>query len=107
MGVSNTADTLNFINDMNKFDKEEIGGMIFVSLAVLFAMGLGILGYNIFYKDNISSPVEEMYHRQLVITLDSILDARFGPGCCKEVVDSNDNVSVPHTRFGDILSPTN
>ena len=106
MGVSNTADTLNFINDMSKFDKEEIGGMIFVSLAVLFAMGLGILGYNIFYKDNISSPVEEMYHRQLVITLDSILDARFGPVCCKEVVDSNDNVSVPHTQFGDILSPT-
>ena len=106
MGVSNTADTLNFINDMSKFDKEEIGGMIFVSLAVLFAMGLGILGYNIFYKDNISSPVEEMYHRQLVITLDSILDARFGPGYYKEVIDSNDNVSVPHTRFGDILSPT-
>ena len=106
MGVSNTADTLNFINDMSKFDKEEIGGMIFVSLAVLFAMGLGILGYNIFYKDNISSPVEEMYHRQLVVTLDSILDARFGPCCCKEVIDSNDNVSVPYTRFGDILSPT-
>ena len=106
MGVSNTADTLNFINDMNKFDKEEIGGMIFVSLAVLFAMGLGILGYNIFYKDNISSPVEEMYHKQLVVTLDSILDARFGPGCCKEVIDSNNNVSIPNTRFSDILSPT-
>ena len=105
MGVSNTADTLNFINNISKFYKEEIGGMIFVSLAVLFAMGLGILGYNIFYKDNISSPVEEMYHRQLVVTLDSILNARFGPGCCKEVIDSND-VSVPHTRFGDILSHT-
>ena len=90
---------------MSKFDKEEIGGMIFVSLAVLFAMGLGILGYNIFYKDNISSPVEEIYHRQLVITLDSILDARFGPGCCKEVIDSDDNVSVAYTRFGDILLP--
>ena len=105
MGVSNTADTLNFINDMSKFDKEEIGGMIFVSLAVLFAMGLGILGYNIFYKDNISFLVEEMYHRQLVITLDSILDAKFGPGCCKEVIDSDD-VSVHHTQFSDILSPT-
>ena len=46
-----------------------------------------------------------MYHRQLVITLDSILDARFGPGCCKEVIDSDD-VSVHHTRFGDIISPT-
>ena len=107
MGVSNTADTLNFINDMSKFDKEEIGGMIFVSLAVLFAMGLGILGYNIFYKDNISSPVEEMYHRQLVITLDSILDARFGPNYCEKVINSNYNVSVHRTQFGDILSPTN
>ena len=91
---------------MSKFDKEEIGGIIFVSLAVLFAMGLGILGYNIFYKDNISSPVEEMYHRQPVVTLDSILDARFGANYYKEVIDSN-NVSVLHTRFGDILLPTN
>lgn len=104
MGASNTAGTLNFINDMSKFDKEEIGGIIFVSLTVLFAMGLGILGYDIFYKDNISSPVEETYHRQLVVTLDSILDARFGHDCCKEVIDS-DSVSVLHTRFGDILSP--
>ena len=36
-----------------------------------------------------SAPVEEMYHRQLVNTLDSILNARFDPGCCEEVVDSN------------------
>lgn len=89
---------------MSKFDKEEVGGMIFASLVTLFVMGLGVLGYNIFHEDNISSPVEEMYHRQLVITLDSILDARFGSGCCEEVIDSDD-VSVPHTRFGDVLSP--
>lgn len=57
-----------------------------------------------FVIEESSSPVEEMYHRQLVVTLDSILDARFGPGCCKEVIDSND-VSIPYTRFGDILSP--
>lgn len=55
---------------------------------------------------NTSSPVEEMYHRQIVTTLDSILDARFGPGCYEEAIDS-DSVSIPHTRFGDILSPTN
>ena len=89
---------------MSKFDKEEIGGIIFVSLSVLFAMGLGILGYDIFYKDNISSPVEEMYHKQLVVTLDSIFDARFGPSYYKEGIDSN-NVSISHTQFGDILSP--
>ena len=45
-----------------------------------------------------SSPVEEMYHRQLVTTIDSILDARFGPGCCEEIIDSDD-VSVPQTLF--------
>ena len=51
-----------------------------------------------------SSPVEEMYHKQLVITLDSILDARFDPGCCEEVVDSDD-VTITQTRFSDSLSP--
>ena len=89
---------------MSKFDKEEVGGMIFASLATLFVIGLGVLGYNIFHKDNISFPVEEMYHKQLVVTLDSILDARFGPGCCEEVIDSDD-VSIPHERFGRVLVP--
>ena len=51
-----------------------------------------------------SAPVEEMYHRQLVITIDSILDARFDPGCCEEVIDSND-VTITKTRFSDNLSP--
>lgn len=90
---------------MSKFDKEEIGGIIFVSLAVLFAMSLGILGYNIFYKDNISSPVEEMYHKQLVVTLDSILDARFSANCCEEDIDTV-NADSFRARFGSNLSPT-
>ena len=51
-----------------------------------------------------SSPVEEMYHRQLVTTIDSILDARFSAGCCEEVIDSDD-ISVTHNRFGRILIP--
>ena len=51
-----------------------------------------------------SSPVEEMYHRQLVTTIDSILDARFGPGYCEEVVDTI-NANTFSTRFRDILSP--
>ena len=58
-----------------------------------------------FVIEESSSPVEEIYHRQLVTTVDSILDARFGPSCCEKVIDSN-YVSVPHTRFSDILSPT-
>lgn len=51
-----------------------------------------------------SAPVEEMYHKQLVITLDSILDSRFNPGCCEEIIDSND-VTITQTRFSDILLP--
>ncbi len=51
-----------------------------------------------------STPVEEMYHRQLVTTLDSILDARFGPGCCEQDIDTV-SANTFNTRFGDILSP--
>lgn len=102
MGVSNTAGTLNFINSMKDFG---IGILIGLGIAlvitiVIFCSYLGSV------KAITSSPVEEMYHRQLVVTLDSILDARFGSGCCKEVIDSND-VTITNTRFGDILSLTN
>ena len=45
-----------------------------------------------------------MYHRQLVTTLDSILDARFGPGCCEEIIDS-DSVTVIKGRFNGFLAP--
>lgn len=76
-------------------------------MAIYFVITIGIVIYtNSHSNKNTRSPVEEMYHRQLVTTLDSILDARFGPDCCKEVIDSND-VSVPYTQFGDILLPTN
>ena len=100
MGVSNTAGTLNFINSMKDFG---IGiliglGIALVITVVIFCSYLGSI------KAITSSPVEEMYHRQLITTVDSIFDARFCPSCCKEVIDSN-NVSVTHTRLGDILSP--
>ena len=52
-----------------------------------------------FVIEESSAPVEEIYHRQLVTTLDSILDARFDPGCCEEVVDSNDVSVPPNTNF--------
>ena len=58
-----------------------------------------------FVIEESSSPVEEMYHRQLVVTIDSILDARFGPSCCEKVINNNDTVSVPNTRFSCIFSP--
>ena len=51
-----------------------------------------------------SSPVEEMYHKQLVTTIDSILNTRFDPDCYEEIVDSN-SVTITQTRFSNILSP--
>ena len=51
-----------------------------------------------------SSPVEEMYHRQLVVTLDSILNTRFDTDCCKEDTDTI-NTNTFNTRFSSILSP--
>lgn len=81
-------------------------------IGILIGLGIALVIYVIIFCSYIgnvkaitSSPVEEMYHRQLVVTLDSIFDARFGHDCCKEVIDS-DSVSIPYTRFDDILSPT-
>ena len=51
-----------------------------------------------------SFPVEEMYHRQLVVTLDSILNARFSTDYCKKDIDTV-NTNTFSTRFSDILSP--
>lgn len=102
MGVSNTASTLNFINSMKDFG---IGiliglGIALVITVVIFCSYLGSV------KAITSSPVEEMYHRQLVVTLDSILDARFSANCCEEDIDTV-NTDTFRTRFGDILSPIN
>lgn len=57
-------------------------------------------------RNNTSTPVEEMYHRQLVVTLDSILNARFGTCCCEKDIDTV-NSDTFRTRFGGNLSPTN
>lgn len=54
----------------------------------------------------LAPPVEEMYHRVLVTTIDSVLDARFNTGCCEEVIDS-DNINVAQDTDGNILLPFN
>lgn len=92
MGVSNTAGTLYYFYIM----RNNIFIYCIIVAATIFITKLVI--------EESSAPVEDMYHRQLVTTLDSILDTRFDPGCCEEVVDSND-VSVTQTRFNDILLP--
>ena len=96
MGVSNTADTLNFINNM-----KTIAYIILIFIAIICA--------HIFIKSTVriavtSSPVEEMYHRQLVVTLDSIFDARFGAGCCEQDIDTV-SANTFHTRFNCMISP--
>jgi hypothetical protein len=96
VGVSNTAGTLNFVINMKKV---QIGLSILMIIILSWALILTIHD-----TSKTSSPVEEMYHRQLVVTLDSILDARFGAGCCEENIDTV-NANTFRTRFGGILSP--
>lgn len=77
--------------------------IVCVLLAILCCAVLKLA--NIIIVDAVtSSPVEEMYHRQLVVTLDSILDARFGAGCCEEDIDTV-NTNTFHTKFSDMISP--
>ena len=80
-------------------------------LIVIICFVIFIAAAYLGYKDrenteimfNTSSPVEEMYHRQLVVTLDSILDARFGTGCCEEDTDTI-NANTFRSRFSSTLS---
>lgn len=88
------------MNEDNIKQIKQFGLMMFVYFIIL----IGIVIYtNIHYRNN-STPVEEMYHRQLVITLDSILDARFNPGCYEEDIDSV-NANTFNNRFNGNLSP--
>lgn len=101
MGVSNTADTLNFINDMNPNKY-----ILWCSCCIVVLIGIvAILIVSHVEHQVTSSPVEEMYHRQLVVTLDSILDARFSANCCEEDIDTV-NADSFRARFGSNLSPT-
>ena len=93
MGVSNTAGTLYYFIVMKN--------NIFTYCTIVAAT---ILITKFVIKES-SSPVEDMYHRQLVITLDSILDARFSHGCCEENIDTI-NANTFNTSFSGIISPT-
>ena len=92
MGVSNTAGTLYYFYIM----KSNIFTYCIIIVSTILITKLVI--------EESSSPVEEMYHRQLVTTIDSILDARFGHGYCEEVTDTI-NANIFSTRFSGIISP--
>lgn len=54
---------------------------------------------------SISSPVEEMYHRQLVITLDSVLDAHLNAVTLKELKDKDSIGIADHTHYEKYFVP--
>lgn len=79
------------------------------TIAYIILILIAVICAHIFIKSTVriavtSSPVEEMYHRQLIVTLDSILNARFGAGCCEEDIDTV-NTNTFNTRFGGNLLP--
>ena len=100
LGVSNTAGTLNFINDMNP-NKYILwcSYCITIFIGIVFILIIEYVAYQV-----TSTPVEEMYHKQLVITLDSILDARFGNGCCEKDIDTI-SANTFSTHFGNMILP--
>lgn len=79
------------------------------TIAYIILIFVAVICAHIFIKSTVriavtSTPVEEMYHKQLIVTLDSILDDRFGAGCCEEDIDTI-NANTFRTRFGGNLSP--
>lgn len=83
---------------------KEVNIALSILMIVLLGWILALVIHDTFYTKNTSSPIEEMYHKQLVVTLDSILDARFGAGCCEEDIDT-DSVTVIKGRFNGFLAP--
>ena len=89
---------------MYKESKYFIVSVTSAIILFIFVSGIIIMIYSVIKDTQATTPVEEMYHRQLVVTLDSILDARFGPGCCEEDIDTV-NANTFSTRFGGNLLP--
>jgi len=53
-----------------------------------------------FVIEEYSAPVEEMYHRQLVTTLDSILDAHLNAA-----INTTDTIKTDNVRFDKYFEP--
>lgn len=83
---------------------KEVQIALSILMIVLLGWMLALVIHDTYFTNNTSSPVEEMYHKQLVVTLDSILDARFGAGCCEEDIDTV-SANTFHTNFSGMISP--
>ena len=56
-------------------------------------------------RNNNSTPVEEMYYRQLVITLDSVLDAHLNAATLKELKDKDSIGIADRTHYEKYFVP--
>ena len=101
MGVSNTADTLNFINymNLNKY-------ILWCSACIVICVGIMTIILDVdIHRNNTSTPVEEMYHRQLVITLDSVLDVHLNAATLKELKDKDSANISDRTHYEKYFVP--
>lgn len=82
---------------------------IFAILLLISLLGISyfIATYDDVVKlnKNTSSPVEEMYHRQLVITLDSVLDAHLNAATLKELEDKDSAGIADRTHYEKYFVP--
>ena len=110
-GVSNTAGTHYYFNIMEYpvLNLKVVGDYLAKYISrkltiIIFIFIINVILTTILVYKEYSSLVEEMYHRQLVTAIDSILDARFDDGCCEEDIDTV-NANTFNSRFGGNFSP--
>lgn len=80
------------------------------TIAYIILIFIAIICAHIFIKSTVriavtSTPVEEMYHRQLVITLDSVLDAHLNAATLKELKDKDSAGIADHTHYEKYFVP--
>ena len=80
------------------------------TIAYIILIFIAIICAHIFIKSTVriavtSSPVEEMYHRQLVVTLDSVLDAHLNAATNKELKDKDSAGISDHTHYEKYFVP--
>ena len=86
---------------MNKDKLLYWGSLVAACIAILIG-SIAIAKHN---RSLQSSPVEETYHRQLVITLDSVLDAHLNAATLKELKDKDSAGISDRTHYEKYFVP--
>lgn len=74
-------------------------------VAACIAITIGSIAIAKHDKSLQSSPVEETYHKQLVITLDSVLDAHLNAATLKELKYKDSTSITDHTHYEKYFVP--